>query len=166
MKTYCLTLSQVFPSNHPKAGKPTNFEGAFNAGQVFNRGSECLYHHPKLHTIRANYELWRKRFEKIKTGEACLSVRQWVGKPYGKGSTQKEIARLTCEDGIGLQKLSFFRDRNGMVSLKFFIVEGRDVCGDQLAWNDGLSVEDWRNWFRDYDFSKPMAIIQFTNFRY
>ena len=152
MKTYCLTLSQAFPSTHPRAGQPTHFDENLRLS--------------KLHTIRANYDFWAKRFEKIKAGEACLSVRQWVGKPYGKGSTQKELARLTREDGIGLQKLSFFRDRDGMISLKFFMVEGRDVDGDQLAWNDGLSVEDWRNWFRDYDFSKPMAIIQFTNFRY
>ena len=145
-------MSQVFPSTHPRAWQPTHFKENLRRS--------------KLHTIRANYDYWAKRFEKIKTGEACLSVRQWVGKPYGKGSTQKELARLTREDGIGLQKLSFFRDRDGMISLKFFMVEGRDVDSDQLAWNDGLSVEDWRNWFRDYDFSKPMAIIQFTNFRY
>lgn len=106
MITYYLTLSQVFPSTHARAGEPTNFEAAFRAGQVFNRGSECLYRHPKLHTIRANYEFWAKRFEKIEAGEACLSIRQWVGKPYGKGSTQREIARLTREDGIGLQKMT------------------------------------------------------------
>ncbi len=35
-----------------------------------------------------------------------------------------------------------------------------------LARNDGLSLEDWEAWFKDYDLSKPMAIIHFTPFRY
>lgn len=32
--------------------------------------------------------------------------------------------------------------------------------------NDGLSLADWCDWFRHYDLSKPMAIINFTKFRY
>ena len=149
MKTYCLTLSQAFPSTHPRAGQPTHFDENLRLS--------------KLHTIRANYDYWAKRFEKIKTGEACLSVRQWVGKPYGKGSTQKELARLTREDGIGLQKLEFKDIGNGFNAA---VIDGKPWPREILASNDGLSLQDWRNWFRDYDFSKPMAIIQFTNFRY
>lgn len=53
---------------------------------------ECVVGYLKRHTIRANYEFWAKRFEKIAAGEAVLSIREWVGKPYGKGSTQREIA--------------------------------------------------------------------------
>lgn len=37
---------------------------------------------------------------------------------------------------------------------------------DILARNDGLTLEDWREWFRGYDLSKPMAVIHFTKFRY
>ena len=70
MKIYYLTLSQVFPSYMPKAGEPTEFKDAFAK-------------HRKIHTIRANYDFWAKRFEKIAAGEACLSIREWVGKPYG-----------------------------------------------------------------------------------
>jgi hypothetical protein len=36
----------------------------------------------------------------------------------------------------------------------------------ELAKNDGLSENDFCEWFRKYDLSKPMAIIHFTNFRY
>lgn len=82
MKTYYLTLSQVFPATHARAGQPTGFrENLFKT---------------KLHTIRANYEFWKNRFEQIEKGEACLSIRQWTGKPYR--SKQVEIARLTRED--------------------------------------------------------------------
>lgn len=169
-KIYYLTLSEAFPSTHIRAGQPTNFEDAFKAGQVFNRGSECLHRHPKLHTIRANYEFWRKRFEKIKTGEACLSIREWIGRPYGKDSYQREIARLTHEDGIGIQKLEF-RRKEGTAKfvdgiLRPFADGKRIDRTERLANNDGLSFEDWEAWFKDYDLSKPMAIIHFTKFRY
>mgnify|MGYP007101882869 CR=1 FL=1 len=49
MKTYYLTLSKVFPSTHAKAGMNTCFEEKLR-----------VY---KLHTIRANYDFWKKRFE-------------------------------------------------------------------------------------------------------
>ena len=70
MKTYYLTLSKVFPSTHAKAGMNTCFEEKLR-----------VY---KLHTIRANYDFWKKRFEQIAAGKACLSIRQWVGKPLAK----------------------------------------------------------------------------------
>ncbi len=163
MITYYLTLSQVFPSTHARAGEPTNFEAAFRAGQVFNRGSECLYRQPKLHTIRANYDFWAKRFEKIAAGEACLSIRQWVGKPYGKGSTQREIARLTREDGIGLQEMTV---DGTCIGYHPTFVDGVSVPSKTLAANDGLSESDWCNWFAGYKTLEPLAVIQFTKFRY
>ena len=147
MITYYLTLSQVFPSTHARAGQPTNFESAF-------------LKFDKKHTIRANYEFWAKRFEKIAKGEAVLSIRQWVGKPYGKGSTQREIALLTREDGIGLQKIQF-------VNIDIMpLVDGKAQPKHLVANNDGLTYDDWREWFKGYNLSKPMAIIHFTKFRY
>ena len=164
MKTYVITLSRSFLTKHSKAGEPTNFRDAFNAGQVFNRGPECLYLRPKLHTIRANYPLWEKRIKEVQEGKAFLSVRQWTGKPYR--SKQVEIARLTAKEGVGIQKLSFDKDRDGVSSFKFFDIDGRCFDRKTLANNDGLSLEDWCDWFRGYDLSKPMAIIHFTKFRY
>ncbi len=102
--TYVLTLSQTFPANHPRAGEETGFIPKF-FGAV--NGLPCF--HPKKHTIRGNYELWRKRFEKINKGEAVLSIRKWVGKPYGLGSKLVEVKRLGREDGIGLQKMEFLK---------------------------------------------------------
>lgn len=150
MKIYYLTLSKVFPSTHAKAGMNTCFEEKLR-----------VY---KLHTIRANYDFWKKRFEQIAAGKACLSVRQWVGKPYGKGSTQREIVRLTREDGIGIQKLRIYEHEP--LPVVYADRYTTPVDWQELAANDGLSLNDWREWFKDYDLSKPMAIIHFTSFRY
>lgn len=150
MKTYVITLSKAFPATHPRKGEPTGFREAFRK--------------TKLHTIRANYDLWSKRFKKIAAGEACLSIRQWVGKPYRKSSTQRELARLTREDGIGIQKLRIYEHE------QFPVVYAdrytTPVDWQELATNDGLSLKDWRVWFKDYDLSQPLAIIHFTSFRY
>ena len=158
--TYVITLSRVFPAKHSKTGEPMKFRDAFNAGQVFNRGSECLYVRPKLHTIRANYPLWEKRIKEVQEGNAVLSVRQWTGKPYR--SKQVEIARLTAANGVGIQMLRFLGDNfNGG-----YIRNGVFPSDKILAKNDGLSLADWEAWFRGYDLSKPLAIIHFTKFRY
>ena len=155
MKTYVITLSQVFPATHFKAGEPTGFKEKVEAAIKQLEGEWW-----KLHTIRANCELWAKRFEKIATGEACLSIRMWTGKPYC--SKQVEILRLTREDGIGLQVLKFtFGDINKPV-----IVGGNDPTPTVLSHNDGLSETDWRYWFSDYDITQTLAVIHFTSFRY
>lgn len=171
MKTYYITLSQVFPSTHARAGVPTNFESslrnALMCAKCRERSTgmcmqECVVGYLKRHTIRANYDFWAKRFEKIAAGEAVLSIRQWVGKPYGKGSSQREIARLTHEDGIGIQKLKII----GCATIHPKYVDGHTVSRKILANNDGLSEEDWANWFESYDLTEPLAVIHFTKFRY
>ena len=160
MKTYYLTLSKVFPATHRRAGEQTNFEAAFHAGQVSHLGSERIYRYPKLHTIRAKYEFWEKRFVRLGKGEACLAIRQWTGTPYR--GRQLEIARLTREDGIGLQRMSVI----GCTTIHPIYIDGHSVKVSTLAHNDGLDETDWRNWFEGYDLTEPMAVIQFTNFRY
>jgi len=32
--------------------------------------------------------------------------------------------------------------------------------------NDGLTSNDWLEWFKNYDLSQTLAIIHFTKFRY
>jgi hypothetical protein len=151
MKTYVIILSKHFLANHKRAGEETHFKEKFLNGA-------------KLHTIRANYPLWERRIKEVQAGNAVLSVRQWTGKPYR--SKQVEIARLTAKDGVGIQKLSFDKDKDGVSSFKFFDIDGRCFDRKTLANNDGLSLEDWEEWFRGYDLSKPLAIIHFTKFRY
>ena len=164
MKTYIIMLSAVFPVSHSKAGTPTGFkERVLRA--VCKTGERYLSDiRPKMHTIRANYPLWKKRIEEVERGNAVLSLRQWTGKPYR--SKTVEIARLTKDDGVGIQKLQFDKDKDSMCSLALYDVDGHFPSHRLLANNDGLSVEDWREWFKGYDLSEPMAIIHFTKYRY
>ncbi|WP_315170199.1 hypothetical protein [Alloprevotella tannerae] len=174
MKTYVLTLSKIFPRTHARAGKPTNFKVKFYLGQGcpdcdepqdlsgvnISDCNSCVNacHYPKIHTIRANYELWRKRIKEVQEGQAVLSIRQWTGKSYR--SKQVEIARLTANDGVGIQKLELTND------LAECIIEGRHYNYVSIAKNDGLHPDDWLNWFSCHNLFKPMAIIHFTKFRY
>lgn len=137
MKTYVIILSRYFMKEHPRAGEETHFKEKFLAGE-------------KIHTIRRNLPLWQKRFEQINKGEACLSIRQWTGKPYA--SKQVELKRLTKEDGIGLQKYDWY---------SFY-----PASSATLAHNDGLNLRDWQLWFQDVQEGTPLAIIHFTKFRY
>jgi len=147
MKTFVLTISTKFPQTHPCKGMQTWFFERISTGQ-------------KIHTIRANYELWEKRIAEINAGRAVLSVRAWQGKPYR--SPQHELFEYTS---VGIEKLRFYSNRE----FSPIIVDGEcftEVSTFKLAENDGLSKEDFVNWFKGYDLSKPMAIIHFTNFRY
>lgn len=105
-KIYVITLSKVFPKIHKRKGEPTFFEEKFLRKQ-------------KLHTIRANYDLWKERIEEIQKGNAVLSVRQWTGMPYR--SKQREIACLTDLDGIGLQELKMIDLFSPLMQEKGFI---------------------------------------------
>lgn len=150
MKTYVITLSKAFPATHPLKGEPTGFREAFRKN--------------KLHTIRANYPLWKKRIAEVQRGEAVLSVRQWSGRPYM--SKQTTIATLTADDGVGIQQLRFHPDADGCILWQRFDIDGHYNNIINVANNDGLKYLDWRRWFKDYDLSKPLAIIHFTKFRY
>lgn len=146
MTTYVITISQHFPAYHERAGNPTGFE-------------VLIKKYEKIHTIRGNYELWAKRFEKIEKGLAWLSVRVWTGKPYR--SKQKEIFRYNTHSGIGIEKLQYDP------VLGWFINDiDNDVKTADIAENDGLSLSDFKSWFKKYDLSEPLAIIHLSPFRY
>lgn len=157
MKTYVITLSRHFLANHKRAGEETHFKEKFLLGQgLIDYDTPSL---AKIHTIRANYPLWEKRIKEVQEGRAALSIRQWTGKPYR--SKQVEIAMLTAGNGVGLQKLEFYNNTLGLCHIG--IVYQRKY---ELAHYDGLSFEDWEEWFKGYDLSEPMAIVHFTKFRY
>lgn len=147
MKTYVLTISQHFPQTHSKKGLRTEFINSLAKGW-------------KKHTIRGNFELWEKRFKEIESGNACLSVRYWSGKPYR--SPQKELIRLTNKDGIGIDKIQFHVDlEHCLIKDEVYCVSDDDIC-----YHDGLTYKDFKEWFKGYDLSKPMALIYFSSFRY
>lgn len=147
MITYVITVSEKFPTTHSRKGQETNF-------------IRSIALKSKIHTIRGNYPLWAKRFEKIEKGEACLSVRVWTGKPYK--SKQKEIFNLTNRDGIGIEKMELYGlFGNGRKSVTQSV-----ASFEKLAKNDGLSFEDFKEWFKKAKPGDVMAIIHFTKFRY
>jgi hypothetical protein len=152
MITYVLTVSEFFPKTHNKASLPTGFIKAIS--QKWKR-----------HTIRGNFQLWEKRFKKINEGKAVLSVRYWSGKPYR--SKQIEHFVFDKNDNIGLEKIEFDTDADNIPSLKYPIINNFSQPHIQLiSENDGLSLQDFKEWFKNYDLIEPMAIIHFTSFRY
>lgn len=117
-----------FIKQHTRAGEETGFK-------------ESFLKEKKMHTIRANYNLWEARNKEVQEGKVVLSIRQWSGLPYR--SKQDEITELSKEDGIGIQKLTFKKDSNGMFFLEDYDIDGKYIELDKLASNDGLLTEDW-----------------------
>lgn len=166
MKTYNIMLSKVFPATHSRKGEPTYFSQKVQAGQHPTAFPNEV---PKLHTIRENYDLWRDRIAQVQAGEAEICLRQWTGAPYR--SKTVEIMRLDWQDCVGIQKLNFGWHYCEQIP----VIEGCYMYGEngskaELAKNDGLSIEDWQEWFKGHEkdtvYDKPLAIIHFTNFRY
>ena len=146
MKTFVLTVSKQFPKTHAKAGKSTGF--VENISRLFTNDSE------KIHTIRSNYDLWRKRAKEINEGKAILSIRYWSEMPYR--SKQVEICKL---ERVGVEKLE---QPDNFV---FAPIEGKPIDWEVVAKNDGLTFEDFCEWFKSRQ-KEPMAILHFTDFRY
>lgn len=142
MKTYVIMLSKVFPKGHIREGEPTGFKEKLLSGE-------------KIHTIRSNYELWKKRIDEVQNGDALISVRQWEDKPYR--SKQIEIRRFTKDDGVGIEHIVLPE----YLSLQSFL-----GVYENLDRNDGLTEDDWVSWFSKAEREKPLPIIHFTSFRY
>lgn len=156
MKKYVLTLSKQFPTTHSRKYEDTCFLWKFNNGQQWakspkespfynHRGANC-----KLHTIRENYLLWKQRIELINAGTHELHIRQWSARPYN--SPQEEVCVLGKGE-IGYQHLTVQYDvKNdklaGVIDQKPFL------NFEELANNDGLLLDDWKQWFFGEDISK------------
>lgn len=181
VKTYVLTVSRYFPKTHKRAGEPTCFVEKILSEQIacgliskneiekYEPFSMFVFNadEPKIHTIRANYPLWKNRIEQVQKGEAIISLRYWSGKPYN--SKQVEFCQLDKDSGIGIQGVIFdicdwsiaHIYTKGEIDTKLLF-----PSYVKLSKNDGLSVEDFKEWFKNYDLSNPMAIIHFTSKRY
>ena len=142
MKTFVITLSKTFPRTHIHSGRETYFAHLLANGLTLTEEGLKFCRH-KIHTVRTNFPLWEKRISEI---------------PYR--SPQKELARLTGSDGVGIQVLKLENLLNPTV------IDGEKVELSDLAAHDGLSLSDWYDWFRKVDLRQPMAIIHFTKFRY
>ena len=141
-KIYVLIISDSFLTNHPKAGQPTDFEQKIRTEE-------------KKHTIRGNYNFWKKREAVINAGDGILSIRKWIGSPYN--SKQIELFRIHY---INVHKVSI-----NDAFMYAFIDESLRVLISEIAKNDGLSKEDFVAWF-DGCHDKAECIISFGNFKY
>lgn len=163
-KCYVLIISRYFLKSHPRTGEPTHFIESIENGS-------------KIHTMRGNYELWRKRTDEVNTGEAYLSLRYWSASPYNylrDDSTQIEFKRLYK---AGLQSIGqhFYSEKcsNGMYRTTTHTqIDGRHpgVKTVEIAANDGLMYPDFKRWFfpnhKKNDVYRRDAIIHFTDFKY
>lgn len=138
LKTVVLMVTPYFLKNHNRYGEPTDFAESIAKGF-------------KIHTLRNNYKYWLRKIQMVQLGEAVLSIRQWKGKPYE--SQHHTLFELTSKDGVGIEKY------------KHGIMPGKATAA-MLAHNDGLSLEDFDEWFKAVSVGEPMALIHFTSFRY
>lgn len=156
-------MSVTFPATHPRKGDLTFFVEKIkkSLGLAYDN---VIMDVLKLHTLRGNYPLWAKRFEKIMAGEAVLELYYWSGRPYA--SKTVTIYQLGKDDGIGIQKLQFVASSIEGVGIPIVENVKGTIKPEILAANDGLSLDDFKAWFKGCYLSKPMAIIHFTPFRY
>lgn len=106
-------------------------------------------------------DVWAERYQDITSGKKYLSVREWTGRPYN--SEQRELARY---DRIGLQHITMTYGADDAVPQAW--VDDKKVPVEFLAQNDGLSVQDFVEWFFGNAKSNVFegVIIHFTDFRY
>lgn len=138
-----------FPVTHSKAGEATDFE-------------KKLKDKSKIHTIRYNAKnVWNGRYKDIVSGKKYLSIREWTGRPYN--SEQKEIAQLPK---IGLQHVTMTYSSED--AYPEIWIDNKKVSIHEVAKNDGLSVEDFVEWFFGNNKENVFegVVIHFTDFRY
>lgn len=154
-------LSKTFFPPHPKAGEPTEFRVKVLKGT-------------KRHTCRCNYEYWKTRLATLQKRQGVLSLRQWSGKPYQKGSKQELLLDIDASI-IDVQRLVMTRMKHGTTYDFKAEVDGTPVELSELAKNDGLELEDFKAWFNPVfnknahhpsECSVTFAVIHFTEFRY
>lgn len=174
---YEVAVSPCFPSTHVRKGEPTFFIEKIQLalGQLVELPGDIVIDlESKLHTIRKNYDIWVKRMNKVQEGKAVIDLFYWKlkGGRYTPDNEKIVFAVLEKDSGCGVQKVEFgqYHIQKGM----YHAIVSRDNDYDydtianenDLSTNDGLSLEDFKAWFKGYDLSEPMAIIHFTKFRY
>lgn len=149
LKTYVITMMVKFPKQGIVVPRPTGFKRKILSGE-------------KKHTIRQNYEFWKKRIDEINAGRAVLSVRQWTGKPYN--SEQKEIKQFGKGE-VGYQRVTV---TGGASDVGIQNSEGYVLLSDakirKLAKNDGITLQQMQTFFKHGVLDG--IIIHFTKLRY
>jgi hypothetical protein len=167
-----ITFSRTFPTYHPKAGQPTFFvekcwksfyeNGVISTSKISELSSGLTFpgrlfvdevkpfiknFEPKNHTIRAG--------NRWKAGDK-FSPRVWSGKPYN--SKQIIIApdieikkvwkiEINCRGGASWFEIDINGKLFGQLHHDYDIDKNRIGIG-KLASNDGLTIEDFEEWFQ------------------
>lgn len=153
-----ITFSRVFPAHHPKKGQPTYFpEKIWKGFYELNNGDirDFLWYleqydnhfgvqniknvhnyEPKWHTIRSG--------NRWKVGDK-FSPRVWSGKPY-------QSKQIIIAPDIEIKKVWDIKIIHDEGTFEIFIddkfcFELGSVKSEHLVKNDGLSIEDFENWF-------------------
>lgn len=148
---YRLSVSRYFPATHQNKGEDTGF-------------IEHILSGAKIHTIRANADLWEKRMLKVQEGKAVIELFYWSGKP--RKSKQVVFKVIDKDSGCGIQLL----DMSCLMDLNLCLVitntSARRIPLITVCLNDGLKMSDFKEWFKKYDLSETFAVIHFTGYRY
>lgn len=154
-----ITFSRVFPSYHQRKGEPTNFIRSIWEGldllnllhtlddSLLEDETESFYrknqYNPKYHTIRAG--------NRWKVGD-WFSPRVWSGRPYNS-------KQIVIAPDIQIKRVFDFKIEidNDYICVLIddypFYEENKNLVTqidalETLAQNDGLSISDFKNWFR------------------
>ena len=136
MKQIVLPLASRFPAGHLKGGQLTGFP-------------EKVIKGTKIHTFREDPGKWAYNVELINSHNAELSIRRWIGRPYH--TPQLEVKRLKK---IDIEQPTVFIDGKRILNV------------EQLAANDGMTLDDFVSWFFKTSNTFEGVIIHFTDFRY
>ena len=133
-----LMFARTFPAGHYRHPEFTSFKSFIRAGI-------------KFHTIRRNAKDYFKDGENV-------SLRVWTGLPY----RSKQLEFLTA--CIRLEAIDIVC--NSDMSLTCSVVGG-EVDPEELAKNDGLSLQDFTDWFfPDGPGTFSGDILHFTAMKY
>jgi len=122
---------------------------SFNPRFVNEAGNGLIEN--KIHTIRANYDYWKK-FE----GQE-LALFTWEGKPYRSGQKVFCVKRLvSVQEVIKSEVADFFLSEN----------DDAPIPKGLISKNDGFNESyQFIDWFINYPYGK-YAILHFTDFQY
>lgn len=144
-------FSRLFPTTHSRCGEPTRFIENVMLGD-------------KIHTIRRHYDKWKILADKTHEKRYAISLCQWSATP--RRSKHKQIGLLDARIGVQRVQLLYFAETDNIIAT----VDGKDVPVETLAANDGLSVDDFKEWFfgknRTGNDEFNGCIIHLTDFRY
>ena len=96
-----------------------------------------------MHTIRSNFDCWSHCLDKVANGQFEVSLREWLGRPYN--SKQLYIGVNVDVNHYQRISLRWHAESQNVTAM----IDGKWLMYDitPLAKNDGMSVEDFVEWF-------------------